>query len=101
VAVLAYLRTIFVACSQYPKNDVIVRSSTLVNIPSFMNALVWIRLELRVFFSLLICGVLFIFLSFFRKPFNLLKSYDEELDQAPTKGEKITDKIVANEDNSQ
>jgi hypothetical protein len=65
-----------------------------------MNAAVWIRLELRVFFGLLISGVLFIFLSFLRKPFNLLKSFDEELDQAPAKSEEITDRIVANEDDS-
>jgi hypothetical protein len=45
-----------------------------------MNAAVWIRLEIRVFFSLLISGVLFIFLSFLRKPFNLLKGFDEESD---------------------
>ena len=65
-----------------------------------MNAAVWIRLEIRVFFALLISGVLFIFLSFLRKPFNLLKSFDEELDQGSAKGEDITDRIVANEDNS-
>jgi hypothetical protein len=65
-----------------------------------MNAAVWIRLEIRVFFSLLISGVLFIFLSFLRKPFNLLKGFDEESDQASAKGEEIPDRIVANEDNS-
>ena len=51
--------------------------------------------------AIVILLLLFIFLSFFRKPFNLLKSFDEELDQAPAKGDKITDRILANEDNSQ
>ena len=91
IAVLAYLRTIFVACSQYPGNNVIIRSSTLVNIPSFMNAAEWIRLEIRVFFALLIFGILFIFLSFLRKPFNLLKSLDEEASQASPQEEEIPD----------
>lgn len=83
IAVLAYLRTIFVACAKYPGNNVIIRSSTLQNIPSFMNATEWIRLEIRVFFALIIFGILFIFISFLKKPFNLLKSLDEEGEQAP------------------
>ncbi len=73
LAVLAYIRTIFVACALYPGNNVIIRSSSLVNIPSLMNAAEWIRLEIRVFFALIIFGMVFIFLSFLRKPFNLLK----------------------------
>jgi hypothetical protein len=64
-----------------------------------MNAAEWIRLEIRVFFGLLLFGVLFIFLSFLRKPFNLLKSLDEEADQAPALEEEIPDKIVENDDN--
>ncbi len=60
----------------------IIRSSALVNIPSLMNAAEWIRLEIRVFFALIIFGMLFIFLSFLRKPFNLLKGEDEEANEA-------------------
>ena len=91
IAVLAYIRTIFVACSQYPGNNVIIRSSTLIGIPSLMNAAEWIRLEIRVFFALILFGMLFIFLSFLRKPFNLLKSEDEEADQTPGQQEELPD----------
>lgn len=56
-----------------------------------MNAAEWIRLEIRVFFALLIFGILFIFLSFLRKPFNLLKSLDEEASQASPQEEEIPD----------
>jgi hypothetical protein len=56
-----------------------------------MNAMAWIRLELRVFFFLLIFGILFIFLSFFRKPFNLLKSFNEEVDEDPASIENLPD----------
>ncbi len=64
-----------------------------------MNAAEWIRLEIRVFFALLIFGILFIFLSFLRKPFNLLKSLDEEASQASPQEEEIPEQLVADDDN--
>ena len=48
-----------------------------------MNALLWIRLELRVFFVLVIIGILFITISFCKKPFNLLKTFNEEVYDYP------------------
>ena len=87
IGVLAYIRTIFVACAQYPGDNTIIRASTLIKIPSFMNAAEWVRLEIRVFFGLIAFGMFFILLSFLREPFNLLKSLDEEAQQAPASEE--------------
>ena len=64
-----------------------------------MNATEWIRLEIRVFFALIIFGMLFIFISFLKKPFNLLKSLDEESEQAPASEEELPDQVLANDDN--
>ena len=47
--------------------------SKLVGIPSLMNATEWVRLEVRVFFSLVIFGSVFIFFSFLRKPNNIIE----------------------------
>jgi hypothetical protein len=45
-----------------------------------MNVDEWVRLEIRVFFVLIFAGVLFIMLSFIKKPNNLLKSEEDEAD---------------------
>jgi hypothetical protein len=70
-----YIRAIFIACSQYPqvKQQMVLTESSMELIEPLKSLQLWIRLEVRVFFTICASGVLFLLISIFRRPNNIFK----------------------------
>ena len=76
ISVGIYMRAIFIACSQYPsvKQQMIMTESGMETFEPLVSLNNWIRLEIRVFFTICASGVVFILLSIFRRPNNIFNS---------------------------
>lgn len=85
ISVGVYMRAIFIACSQYPavKQQMIMTESGMENFEPLLSLNTWIRLEIRVFFTICASGVVFLLFSMFRRPNNIFKS------EKPMEGEAI------------
>jgi hypothetical protein len=73
LSVLSYLRTIFVACTEFPGALNAIRETKVIDQDAVRNLAYWIQLEIRVFFSLIIMAIAFLMFSLMRRPNNIMK----------------------------